>query len=81
MNLNSYATQTFRRIARKESGSTIIALLFVVLIIALIIVMPLAGIWSLNLLFKLTIPYSLNTWLASFVLIVIFRGNISVKKD
>lgn len=41
----------------------------VLLIISAIIFWPLLVIWSLNLLFGLTIPFTLGTWFAVFILI------------
>lgn len=49
--------------------SIIKLLLGIVLLIAVIVFGPIAGIWSLNTLFPvLTIPYTLETWLAFFLL-------------
>jgi hypothetical protein len=44
------------------------------LVIFGIFVMPLAGIWSLNTLFGLTIPYTFDTWLAAFLLGAVVSG-------
>lgn len=43
--------------------------LFIIAIVAFIIIAgPLASIWALNTLFGLTIPFTVDTWLASFIL-------------
>ena len=52
----------------------------IVLIVALIIVGPLATIWALNTLFPaLAIPYDFFTWLAVIVLGSALRANVNVK--
>ena len=50
-------------------------------IIGISILMPFVLIWSLNILFKLNIAYTLKTWFASFLLISMF-GNyvVSINK-
>lgn len=51
-------------------------ILFVIAIVAVIFVfLPLAGIWSLNTLFGLAIPYTFDTWCAAFVLSAILSGS------
>lgn len=57
------------------------ALLIVLLVLAAIIFWPLLVIWSLNLLFGLTIPFTLGTWFAVFVLIAAVRGYSYNKKE
>lgn len=47
-------------------------LLLIVVALAVIVLFPFAFIWSLNVLFSLTIPFTISTWVASFVLIVLF---------
>ena len=55
-------------------------LVLIVLIVALIIVGPLATIWALNTLFPaLAIPYDFFTWLAVIVLGSALRANVNVK--
>ena len=44
-----------------------------VLLLALIVLMPLALIWAINTLFGLGIPYAPNTWLAAFLMLIFFR--------
>lgn len=52
----------------------------IALIVALIIVGPLATIWALNTLFPaLAIPYEFLTWLAVIVLGSALRANVNVK--
>ena len=47
-----------------------------ILVIIVVILGPIATIWSLNTLFPvLAIPYSVETWLASIVITGIFRGD------
>jgi len=56
-------------------------LLLVVLAVVLVLLAPLAVVWSLNILFPaLTIPYTVETWLAVVVLASAIRANVSVKK-
>jgi len=51
------------------------------IVIALIIVGPLATIWAVNTLFPvLTIPYALDTWFAVVVLGLFLKSNVTVKK-
>lgn len=47
-------------------------LLLIAVAVAAVVLFPLAFIWSLNVLFSLTIPFTFSTWVASFVLIVLF---------
>jgi hypothetical protein len=55
--------------------------LFSILIFILVILIPFIFIWSLNTLFPiLSIPYSWQTWLASFVLLGFYHGNKYEKK-
>lgn len=42
--------------------------LFVVIVVALVVLGPLALIWSLNTLFGLTIAYTFKTWLAALII-------------
>ena len=50
--------------------------LLLVLIIVLIILGPIATIWSLNTLFPvLAIPYTFETWVASVIIAGIIRGD------
>jgi hypothetical protein len=56
------------------------SILFLVFVIALIVLGPLATIWSLNTLFPVVaIPYTWETWLAAVVLAGVFKTTI--KKD
>jgi hypothetical protein len=47
-------------------------LLLIVVALAVLVLFPFAFIWSLNVLFSLTIPFTISTWVASFVLIALF---------
>jgi hypothetical protein len=55
-------------------------ILIVLLVIALLIVCPLAVIWALNTLFLLSIPFSLKTWAAVVVLCMIFNNKSRSKE-
>ena len=55
--------------------------LAIVLAVGLVVIYPIAVIWSLNLLFGLTIPFTFNTWCATMILIGVFTARITVKKD
>lgn len=51
-------------------------LIILALAIAVVIFGPLASIWALNTLFPaLAIPYTLDTWMASFLLGALVSGN------
>ena len=50
------------------------ALVIIVIVIACIVFVPLAGIWALNTLFGMTIAYTLKTWLAALLLSGIVGG-------
>lgn len=54
----------------------------VIIIVALLIfVMPIAFIWALNTLFPvLAIPYTVETWLASFFVQAAIRSSVKVNK-
>ena len=57
------------------------ALLAILFIVALVILGPIATIWSLNTLFPaLNIPTNFDTWCAVVVLGGVFKSNV-VKKD
>ena len=54
-----------------------LAILFIVL---LVVIGPVATIWSLNTLFPaLAIPYSFETWLAVVVIGGVFKSSVTVK--
>lgn len=54
----------------------------VIIIVALLLfVMPIAFIWALNTLFPvLAIPYTVETWLASFLVQAAIRSSVKVNK-
>ena len=57
-----------------ETFGTVLAIIgLAVLLLALIVLMPLALIWAINTLFGLGIPYAPNTWLAAFLMLIFFR--------
>ena len=61
--------------------STVIILAVVAIILA-VIFGPWITIWAMNTLFPaLAIPYTFETWLATILLGMALRGNVSVKKD
>lgn len=54
--------------------------IFVVAILV-IICGPLAAIWALNTLFPaLAIPYTMDTWMAAFIIPAVFKTEVSFKK-
>jgi hypothetical protein len=57
-------------------------LIIAVIVIAIVVLMPFATIWSINTLFGLTIPFTLDTWLASLILGGVVGGTtgLSFKK-
>ena len=60
----------------------IIAIFVVLLVVALIVLGPLAAIWSLNTLFHTNIDYTWQTWLAALVLGGAVRSTVySSSKD
>lgn len=55
-------------------------ILMLLLVIAVIVLMPLAVIWSVNMLFPVAaIPVSFDTWCAVVVLGMFFRGEAKFK--
>lgn len=54
--------------------------LAIVFVIAVFIFYPIAVIWSINLLFGLTIPFTFSTWCATVVLSSLFAAKITVNK-
>lgn len=60
---------------------TLAVFLLTVLIIALLVFGPLITIWALNTLFPiLAIEYTFSTWLATILVGMFLRGNVTVKK-
>lgn len=54
-------------------------LIILALAIAVIVFGPLASLWALNTLFPaLAIPYTLDTWMASFLLGALISGNTGI---
>lgn len=59
----------------------IFGILLVLLAFAILIGMPIALIWALNTLFPvLAIPYTIETWLAAFIIPAAFKTELSFKK-
>ena len=56
-------------------------LFLILLIVAVIVLAPLATIWSLNVLFGLGIAYTWKTWLAVLILGSALKANASSSKD
>lgn len=64
----------------KPTNQNIILLL--VLAVVLLVCAPLATIWGLNTLFPvLNIPYTLETWLAAYLVPAALKSNVSFNKD
>lgn len=55
---------------------------FATIIIATIIAVPFALIWSINTLFATSIAYNITTWLASFAILVLFgnKSGVSISR-
>lgn len=51
-------------------------ILIIAIVLAIVIGGPIASIWSLNALFNLSIPVTLETWLASFWLTSILGSSV-----
>jgi hypothetical protein len=62
---------------------TSVGIILMLLLVAIIFIGgPLALIWAVNTLFPtLAIPYTLETWLAAFIIPAAFKANITTKKD
>ena len=57
------------------------SILLIVLFTLALVGGPLITLWSVNTLFPvLNIPYNFFTWLATVILGLFFRGNVSIKK-
>jgi hypothetical protein len=64
----------------KEQALTLTVILGVILFLALLFLIPFAIIWSLNTLFPLlAIPYTIETWLATFFLGAVFNSAMTIK--
>lgn len=56
-------------------------LLIVAIAVLMVICAPIALIWAMNTLFPaLAIPYTLETWLAAFLIPAAFKSEVSFKK-
>lgn len=53
----------------------------ILFVILLVIVGPLLGIWALNTLFGLAIPFTVKTWFAAFFLGNAVRATVSTKSE
>lgn len=56
------------------------AILIPIILITLIVLGPLATIWALNTLFTLSIGYTLETWLAVFILQSLIYEIVKISK-
>jgi hypothetical protein len=57
-------------------------ILVLVLAVMVVIGTPLALIWSLNTLFPvLAIPFTVETWLAAFLIPAALKANVNINKD
>ena len=57
-------------------------ILVLVLAVMVVIGAPLALIWSLNTLFPvLAIPFTIETWLAAFLIPAALKANVNINKD
>ena len=57
-------------------------ILVLVLAVMVVIGAPLALIWSLNTLFPvLAIPFTVETWLAAFLIPAALKANVNINKD
>ena len=64
---------------KPTSGNLI--LIFVLAVLA-VIGAPIATIWGLNTLFPvLNIPYTLETWVAAFIIPAALKANVTINKD
>jgi hypothetical protein len=63
-------------------SKAILVVLFAVLIVALVLLGPLATIWAFNTLFGnlYLIPYAFDTWLAVLVMGAFLKGSVTYKK-
>lgn len=53
----------------------------VIVVVAAVLLSPLAVVWALNTLFGLGIAYTWQTWLSVLILGGVVKTNVSVKKD
>ena len=57
------------------------AIMFIIILFALVILVPFAVIWALNTLFALGIPYTFWTWLAMLIVTGTFgKTNVKINK-
>ena len=63
-------------------SKAILVVMFAVLIVALVLLGPLATIWAFNTLFSKVymIPYAFDTWLAVLVMGAFLKGSVTYKK-
>lgn len=52
-----------------------------VLVVAIIVIVPFAGIWAVNTLFGTGIAYTFKTWAATAILTSIISPSVTVKKN
>lgn len=51
------------------------AILLIILVLTIVVLYPLAVIWSVNVLFGTSIAYGFYEWLATLVLVGVVQGN------
>ena len=61
---------------KKSYKDTPAYLIVLLMVVCFVLLFPYAVVWSLNTLFGLMIPYTWQTWLASFVLTSVVSGSI-----
>ena len=62
-------------------GASVGAVVFVLLLIAIIVFQPFIIIWAINVLFGVGIPYTFKTWLAMFTIIMVIRSNSAASSN
>lgn len=70
-----------RKLQSAPNMKEFLAALVIVLAIGFTVFYPIAIIWSLNLLFGLTIPYTFSTWCATMVISGLFAARVTVNKN
>jgi hypothetical protein len=65
---------------KKVSKSTLYILGVIIFVVAVIVGAPIALIWALNTLFPvLNIPFTLETWLAAFIIPAAFKSEVTFR--
>lgn len=61
-----------------DNKDAIVTFIFVLFCVVVVFYVPLVGIWSINNLFNLDIPYNWKTW-ASFYILYVYAGALTAK--